>query len=132
MKAGDSSRDTPLSLITQNEIDIKLYGHDDSTANIPGRPPESNPEKLSPKVAGFYAATRSHNAPLIGSSIAPPRTRAESSQSFPQPASQPRPPSRQEATVDPLPRGARLDANHPKSGVLIPCNFTNAFSAWWC
>src|SRR5262249_14151306 len=29
-----------------------------------------------------------------------------------------------EATVDPLSRGSRLDADHPESGVLIPCVFT--------
>ena len=29
-----------------------------------------------------------------------------------------------EATVDPLSRGSRLDADHPENGVLIPCRFT--------
>jgi hypothetical protein len=29
-----------------------------------------------------------------------------------------------EATVNPLSPGSRLDADHPKNGVLIPCRFT--------
>ncbi len=30
-----------------------------------------------------------------------------------------------EATVDPSSPGSRLDADHPKNGVLIPCLFTH-------
>src|SRR5580658_6076370 len=37
---------------------------------------------------------------------------------------QPGPHVPMEATVDPLPPGSRLDADHPENGVLIPCLFT--------
>ena len=36
-----------------------------------------------------------------------------------------------EATVDRPSRGARLDADHPENGVLIPCRFTAGGAQAW-